>query len=248
METEVKKLDMSEAATFIGTKIVRAVLCSKSQFARESVQIFTGEDIVGYKVQYEDGYTSWSPKSAFDKAYKKVSLMSFAHAMAAAELGKRVRRQVWEEDIYVILDENRVLLLYVDNEVYGLYKPIFSDMQSADWSIVGLVGIFKNKEHLPPVQLETTEKANRNFGWAVEALRAGKCVTGKKWDGFLKCSDDGTIEYWIADINYGWYDVSNDDIFATDWMIYGLEDKEHLKPIVPDDEVDPECVIGAKDV
>ena len=26
----------------------------------------------GYKVVYEDGYTSWSPKDVFEKAYRKV--------------------------------------------------------------------------------------------------------------------------------------------------------------------------------
>ena len=28
----------------------------------------------GYKVVYEDGYTSWSPKDVFEKAYKKIKV------------------------------------------------------------------------------------------------------------------------------------------------------------------------------
>lgn len=29
----------------------------------------------GYGVQYKDGYTSWSPKAAFDESYKLLSEM-----------------------------------------------------------------------------------------------------------------------------------------------------------------------------
>ena len=32
----------------------------------------TGEEVLGYKVVYEDGYTSWSPKDVFEKAYRVV--------------------------------------------------------------------------------------------------------------------------------------------------------------------------------
>lgn len=28
----------------------------------------------GYKVLYEDGYVSWSPKSTFEKSYRKLSV------------------------------------------------------------------------------------------------------------------------------------------------------------------------------
>ena len=31
-----------------------------------------GREIDGYKVVYEDGYISWSPKDVFEKAYKEV--------------------------------------------------------------------------------------------------------------------------------------------------------------------------------
>lgn len=28
----------------------------------------------GYKVRYEDGYISWSPKETFERAYRKISV------------------------------------------------------------------------------------------------------------------------------------------------------------------------------
>lgn len=46
---------------YIGTKIILAEPETKD-----------GRD--GYKVVYEDGYTSWSPKDTFERAYRKVTL------------------------------------------------------------------------------------------------------------------------------------------------------------------------------
>lgn len=49
---------------YIGTKIVWA----ESQ---------VNDDQPGYKVMYKDGYISWSPKKAFDEAYKLFEEMDF---------------------------------------------------------------------------------------------------------------------------------------------------------------------------
>ena len=49
----------------------------------------------GYKVVYEDGYTSWSPKDVFEKAYRKVDGLTFGLAIEAAKLGKKVCRKGW---------------------------------------------------------------------------------------------------------------------------------------------------------
>lgn len=45
---------------YIGTKIVAA-----------ETQVKDGRD--GYKVVYEDGYTSWSPKETFERAYRRIT-------------------------------------------------------------------------------------------------------------------------------------------------------------------------------
>ena len=44
---------------YVGTKIVEAEPQEKN-------------GLQGYKVTYKDGYVSWSPKEAFDEAYKKL--------------------------------------------------------------------------------------------------------------------------------------------------------------------------------
>jgi len=45
---------------YIGTKIV----CAEPQEKNAEA---------GYKVVYEDGYTSWSPKTTFERAYRLVT-------------------------------------------------------------------------------------------------------------------------------------------------------------------------------
>lgn len=47
------------AETYIGVKVIQAEPQEKD-----------GQE--GYKVTYEDGYVSWSPKNAFERAYWKV--------------------------------------------------------------------------------------------------------------------------------------------------------------------------------
>lgn len=49
---------------YIGTKIVAAEPQEK-------------DGDLGYKVMYKDGYISWSPKKAFDEAYKPLKDMDF---------------------------------------------------------------------------------------------------------------------------------------------------------------------------
>lgn len=46
---------------YIGTKVVQA-------------EPETKDERDGYAVVYEDGYRSWSPREAFDRAYRRVSV------------------------------------------------------------------------------------------------------------------------------------------------------------------------------
>jgi len=53
----------------------------------------------GYGVKYEDGYTSWSPKAAFEAAYRDiegpVQALTFGDALHMLKLGKKVARVGW---------------------------------------------------------------------------------------------------------------------------------------------------------
>lgn len=60
---------------YIGTKIVKAEPMTNTEFAGTIRRL--GEDdwstSPGYKVIYEDGYVSWSPKETFERAYREVT-------------------------------------------------------------------------------------------------------------------------------------------------------------------------------
>ena len=49
----------------------------------------------GYRVVYEDGYESWSPKAVFEKAYRRIDNLTFGLAIEALKLGLKVYREGW---------------------------------------------------------------------------------------------------------------------------------------------------------
>ena len=69
---------------YIGTKIIHAVPEVHGETGRE-----------GYVVRYADGYESWSPKEAFEEAYRACDAMSFGLAIEALKKGQKVARRGW---------------------------------------------------------------------------------------------------------------------------------------------------------
>lgn len=60
---------------YIGTKVVRAMPMTLVDFMNEK-----GEKPLpgrvnsdGYRVVYEDGYVSWSPKATFERSYREMT-------------------------------------------------------------------------------------------------------------------------------------------------------------------------------
>lgn len=59
---------------YLGTKIIAAEPMDECTF----LKTFKGQNVAnqetrsGYKVRYEDGYISWSPKETFERAYRKI--------------------------------------------------------------------------------------------------------------------------------------------------------------------------------
>lgn len=53
---------------YLGVKLIEAE-------PEEKLNLESGKLKEGYKVVYEDGYTSWSPKDVFEKAYREVKTM-----------------------------------------------------------------------------------------------------------------------------------------------------------------------------
>lgn len=49
----------------------------------------------GYKVKYSDDYISWSPKEAFEEAYRTITDMTFGLAIEAMKKGHKIARKGW---------------------------------------------------------------------------------------------------------------------------------------------------------
>jgi hypothetical protein len=109
---------------------------------------------MGYKVVYEDGYESWSPQDVFEKAYRKVSGMSFGLAIEALKLGLAVARKGWNgKGIYLELQvpdrHSKMTLPYIYIVTCGLitdnphapkgrvpWLASQTDMLAEDWYVV----------------------------------------------------------------------------------------------------------------
>ena len=72
---------------YIGSKIVQAEPMSWADYAvKYRDQAVVTPDMVqkeGYLVVYADGYISWSPKEAFEEAYRRTDGLSFGLALEA---------------------------------------------------------------------------------------------------------------------------------------------------------------------
>lgn len=81
----IAALDEAPFSSYIGTKLI-------------SAKPFPGnEGRAGYKVIYEDGYESWSPRAAFEAAYQALDLpgLTFGHALELMKNGQAVQRAGW---------------------------------------------------------------------------------------------------------------------------------------------------------
>lgn len=79
---------------YIGKKTIMAEPMAKSEAEKvlnRSLADAKGGD-EGYLVEYEDGYKSWSPKEAFEKAYRVAETFQDRLKIEADELKERIMR------------------------------------------------------------------------------------------------------------------------------------------------------------
>jgi hypothetical protein len=70
-------MEANKMKKYIGVKLIKSESMTHGDYAKEKYgenQIVTdfskeNKDKAGYKVVYQDGYVSWSPKEVFEKAY-----------------------------------------------------------------------------------------------------------------------------------------------------------------------------------
>jgi hypothetical protein len=80
----------------------------------------------GYKVVYEDGYESWSPKHTFDKAYRPVDGLTFGDALEALKNGKKVACEGWDsEGVFVFMrPSDKIHVSFVAKEIKSLPQSV----------------------------------------------------------------------------------------------------------------------------
>ena len=94
-----------EMQRYIGTKIINATEMTLGDYNQlRGWEMPKDEDAKrpGYLVVYPDGYKSWSPKEAFEEAYRITDNINFGLALEAMKKGKKVARNGWNgKDMYV---------------------------------------------------------------------------------------------------------------------------------------------------
>lgn len=150
---------------YIGTKIIKAWPARRCTFIGGKVVYACLDEIVpagckieeGYRVEYADGYLSWSPKAVFEEAYRQTDRMNFGLAIEAARKGKKIARAGWNgknqyvelatcisyrnaagEDINVNHDAigNKALAFVGTSGVQMGWLASQADMLADDWCIV----------------------------------------------------------------------------------------------------------------
>lgn len=227
---------------YIGTKIVEAepawLVFEKEGEAGEIVvqdhdlELTTAKTVLnGYKVVYEDGYESWSPKEVFEAAYRRTDGLSFGLALEAAKKGLRIARAGWNgKGMYVFLAEEMDFHTYADISEFeetGVKVLDCLCMRTADGSICPgwLAG---QTDMLADDWTVLDGEVCWTWDNAKEAMKTGAAVRRKGWEDdswvaileepamlkgkICKVSDeDGLIE---PD-----WEPEGEDLEARDWYI-----------------------------
>ena len=129
---------------YLGVKIVDAEpMCEFDflNFSDKGKAIVSSEYInrEGYKVVYEDGYTSWSPKEVFEKAYRPITGLTFGLAIEALKQGKKVARAGWvDRGVYLQLTYGykQRPRIQIFNDIVDRWLPSETSIFAEDWMII----------------------------------------------------------------------------------------------------------------
>ena len=129
---------------YLGVKILDAEPMSEASF----INNVKNEDVPqsclcrdGYKVTYEDGYVSWSPKEVFEKAYRPINGITFGLAIEALKQGKKVARTEWiGKNAYLLLihgdEQLSCIVIHKVNNILDRWLPDETSIFAEDWMIV----------------------------------------------------------------------------------------------------------------
>lgn len=125
---------------YIGTKVVKA----EPQPCQKDIHNSKVGD-PGYKVEYEDGYVSWSPAEIFEKAYSINGKLTFGQAFDIIRSGgaEGMRLSNWQDDVVIKVqfpDENSKMTapyLYVESRFGKVpWKETMIELFSKEWKVI----------------------------------------------------------------------------------------------------------------
>lgn len=151
---------------YIGTKVVQAepaYKCKDGTIITEAGNLPPEGCQFGYKVVYPDGYESFSPRYAFEEAYRPTNGMTFGLALEALKNGSKVARAGWNgKGMFVVfqkgypqgincnkqtaeawsLNEGDLfrcepyLQIRMANGSHSMWVPSINDCLAEDWHVV----------------------------------------------------------------------------------------------------------------
>lgn len=171
--TPKKVKEYIEMKKYIGTKLVQA-----TPAIRKGGKVYLPTDAIprtmeqveeGYKVVYEDGYESWSPKDVFEKAYKIAETPVDRMQIEAEEVNERYVK------LAAFIDSGKM-----DEVVNDMYNKCLLEMQCC--TMFDYIRLLDTR--IQRMQgSDDAEVRKMNFGMAIMALKAGYPIRRKGWNG-----------------------------------------------------------------
>lgn len=121
-----------EFKQYTGTKTIKAMIMSAEEAKRHGAQI-TDETVkknignMGYLVEYPDGYRSWSPKKAFEDAYRVSETHVDRMKIELADLKERICKATSAINTFGAIPEDGRWLLNKQLEAMQNYAAILYD-------------------------------------------------------------------------------------------------------------------------
>lgn len=109
--------ELTHLTTYTGTKTIQATKCSLDDAQKlldRKITPADGKSTEGYLVKYPDGYLAWSPKGAFEAAYRKSETYIDRLRIEAEQLRERVVKAtawLYSEEAYKRGNEESAELL-----------------------------------------------------------------------------------------------------------------------------------------
>lgn len=142
---------------YLGTKLLTAVAMTLGEYNKyQGLDLPSDQDgsEEGFLVEYQDGgkanhpnhkgYISWSPKVAFNGAYREVDGLNFGLAIEAMKKGRKVARAGWN---------GKGIHVFLVDEASGLKRVVFNgeqcDVRLSQHLAIDTTGLQTDNEDAP---------------------------------------------------------------------------------------------------